>query len=583
MPDDVAMNRDFFVCLVALLLTACGSGAGDVPPSRAANPSPESASGTPAAAKSCVPGGGALQFSGSIGSADAKTYRVLPFMVMPGTGRVELSYGWTDKAGPPSTLLTTTTLDLGLWDQHGYRSAAGFRGWSGSRQGRIDQQQAPIFVQADVAERGYRPDVIAPGVWYADLGVGASSPQGADWVVNVKCKAAGGVTPADDPVDRTHVARSGAAWFNGDFHMHAYHSNPKAPDWDDFVAQARVAKLDFLMVTEYVTTQHWRTLGAVQRANPDLLIWPGREIITYFGHVTGHGETPHLSEYRHGFEDVRIGDIQKAVKADGALFQVNHPTSFPGPLFANFCRGCEFQLGDQIDWDQVDTLEILNGPVLATGSDIGAPSNQMQIENPFMTTALALWDQQLKAGHKITGVSGSDSKGVDAPAERARKGYGSSATAVYATELSRGAMTQAIKAGHAYVKTRGVASSPSLSFEAVMADGRRAIFGDTLNVGAGDSVTLRTTVTGGNGQLLSYYRNGEVQGGAVTLPGGVQLPSGLPLAVRAVPITSDPFTDEYVVTRNLADEGPLGTYWRIETRDAQTRTAIGNPIFLKAP
>ena len=26
MPDDVAMNRDFFVCLVALLLTACGSG-----------------------------------------------------------------------------------------------------------------------------------------------------------------------------------------------------------------------------------------------------------------------------------------------------------------------------------------------------------------------------------------------------------------------------------------------------------------------------------------------------------------------------------------------------------------------------
>jgi hypothetical protein len=554
---------------VASTLTACGAG------------SSSSSSAPSAAAQLCVPGGAALQFSGSATSSDAKTYRELPFKVAPGTGRVEMSYSWTDKAGPPSTPLTSTTFDLGLWDQHGYRRSEGFRGWSGSRQGRIDQQQAPIFVQADVAERGYLPGVIEPGVWYADLGVGAVSPQGADWLVKIECKSGGGTTPADDPVDKAHVARSGPAWFNGDFHMHAYHSNPKAPDWDGFIAQARTAKLDFLMVTEYVTTQHWRTLGAVQRANPDLLIWPGREVITYFGHVMGHGETPHVSEYRHGFEDIRIGDIQKAIKADGALFQVNHPTSFPGPVFANFCRGCEFQLGDQIDWDQVDTIEILNGPVLATADDLGVPITQLQIENPFMTTALALWDQQLKAGHKITGVSGTDSKGVDAVDQRARKGYGSSATSVYATELSRAALTAAIKAGHAYVKTRGVATSPSLQFEAITADSRHAIFGDTLAVGASDTVTLRTTVTGGMGQLLSYYRNGELSLVSTTLPGGVILPGGLPLPVRVVPITSDPFVDEYAVTRNTLDEGPLGTFWRVETRDLQTRTTLGNPIFLK--
>lgn len=559
--------------LFAALLSACG---GSAAPTSTVNP-------PPVADKTCTPGADPVQFSGSVGPADAKTYRMLPFNVAPGTGRIELSYGWTDKAGPPSTLLTSTTLDLGLWDSHGYRSAAGFRGWSGSRQGRIDQQQAPVFVQADSAERGYRPGPINPGVWYADLGVGASSPQGADWTVKVACKAAGGVTPADDPVDRSHVARSGPGWFMGDFHMHAYHSNPKAPDWDDFITQARAAKLDFLMVTEYVTTQHWRTLGAVQRANPDLLIWPGREVITYFGHVMGHGETPHVAEFRHGFEDVKIGDIQKAIKADGALFQVNHPTSFPGPVFANFCRGCEFQLGDQIDWDQVDTIEILNGPVRANGDDLGVPITQVEVENPFMTTALALWDHQLRAGHKITGVSGTDSKGVDAIADRPRKGYGSSATAVYASELSRAALTQAIQAGHAYVKTRGVAGSPTLQFEAITADGRHAIFGDTLSVGSGETVTLRTTVAGGMGQSLSYYRNGELSLVSATLPGGIILPDGLPLAVRTVPITSDPFVDEVAVTRNTATEGPLGTFWRVETRDLQTRTTLGNPIFLKAP
>ncbi|TXI09439.1 MAG: hypothetical protein E6Q76_05655 [Rhizobium sp.] len=542
----------------------------------AANPVP------PADAASCAPGAAPLQFTGSIGTGDVKTYRMLPFNVAPGTGRIEMTYGWTDKPGLPSTPLTATTLDLGLWDQHGYRNNAGFRGWSGSRQGRIDQKQGPVYVQADSAERGYRPGTIEPGVWYADLGVGASSPQGADWVVNVECKSAGGSTPKDDPVDKTHVARSGAAWYAGDMHMHAYHSNPHAPDWDGFITQARDAKLDFLMVTEYVTTQHWRTLGAVQRANPDLLIYPGREIITYSGHVMGHGETPHVSEFRHGFEDVKIGDVQKAVKADGALFQVNHPTSFPPPLFSNFCRGCYFELGDQIDWGEVDTMEILNGPVLATADDLGVPITQVEIENPFMTTALALWDQQLSAGNKITGVSGSDSKGVDDPADRARKGYGSSATMVYAASLSRSAIKAALQAGHAYVKTRGVASSPTLAFEANATDGQHGIFGDTLKVAANTAVTLRTTVTGGKGQLLSYYRNGEIQLG-VTLPANVPVPNGVPVAVRTVPITSDPFVDEYVVSRNLLNEGPLGTYWRVETRDLQTRTTLGNPIFLKAP
>ncbi len=537
------------------LLAACGSSSDSADtPAPGPGPAPE---------VNCAPGLPALEITGSATPADAKSYRELPFVVGAGTGRVELSYGWTDRSPLPSTPLTSTTLDLGLWDEHGYRSAVGFRGWSGSRQGRIDSGQAPVFVEAARAERGYRPGPIRAGTWYADLGIAAVGPGGADWIVKVECKAASGSTPADDPVDRRHVARNAAGWYHGDFHMHGYHSNANAPDDAGFVAQARAAQLDFLMVTEYVTGEHWRRLGAMQRANPDLLIWPGREIITYHGHANTHGETPGVLEYRHGFEDVTLGEIQRLAKLEGALFQVNHPTTFPGALFANFCRGCAFELEDAIDWAQVDTIELLTGPLITELGDLGLPLPlPLGIENPFMGTAIDLWERKLSEGYRITGVSGSDSKGVDAEDERERKGYGSSATAVYAPQLSRSALKSAIQAGHAYVRTRGVAHSPTLSFEASVADGQHGIFGDTLRVGESEKVTLRTTVTGGGGQTLRYFRNGRL--------------------FRSVAINADPFEHALEVTRQPGSEGPLGTFWRIETRDAQARTTIGNPVFLKA-
>ncbi len=538
-------------CLLAVLLIGCGSGG-------------ESGPVIPDDVPRCAPDLPALTFSGRATRAEAKTYRLQSFAVMPGTGRVEVAYGWTEAAGLPGTPLTSTTLDLGLWDARGYRSAQGFRGWSGSRQGRIDLGQPPVFVEPAQAERGYVAGAIPAGVWHAELGIAAVSTQGADWQLIVECKRASGAVAADDPVDATHVAREQAGWYHGDFHMHAYHSHARAPDWPGFIEQARAAKLDFLMVTEYVTGEHWRTLGAVQRAHPDLLIWPGREIITYFGHASTHGETPSTLEYRHGFEDVSLADVQRAAVADGALFQVNHPTSFPGALFENFCRGCEFTLGDEIDWHQVDTLEILNGPVMATAADLGIPLPAVQIENPFMRTAIRLWDQRLAEGYRITGVSGSDSKGVEPEGEeRRRRGYGASVTAVYAENLSRRALIDAIRAGRAYVRTRGVDHSPALEFLATTSDGRMAMFGERLSVAANETVRLKVTVTGGAGQRLYWYRNGQLAGSAR--------------------IDADPYTEVRDVQRDLRNEGDLGTMWRIETGDASSRTTLGNPVFLAPP
>lgn len=492
------------------------------------------------------PDGPEVVIRGTALPADEKTYLVLPFEVVAGTTRVEVDYEWSPlPPALPANPITQTVLDLGLWDEHGYRSPDGFRGWSGSR-------AKKIFVQADSAERAYRPGPVKPGIWFAELGLAAIGPTGADWKVTVRARSGPvGDPPAPDPVDPTHVARAEPGWYHGDFHMHAWHSNPKGPTPAEFVAFARTASLDFTPVTEYVVGHHWDQYGAVARDNPDLVIWPGREIVTYFGHVQSLGETPGFVEYRHGFEDVHIRDIQTEIRSRGALFQINHPTTFAGPLFQNFCRGCAWELGDEIDWKAVDTIEVLTGPVLVNPKEYGLPDVGMSTVNPFFRPAVDMWEDLLNRGHKITAVCGSDDKKGDK--------LGSCATAVFAEQLSRPALIAAVKAGRAYVRTRGVAGSPALEMVATTADGQRGIFGDTLTVADGGSAEVTVTVTLGGGQSLRIIRDGD--------------------DLATVPVAGDPFTHTFTAER-VAGSGPLGTWYRVETFDARSRTTIGNPIFL---
>jgi len=262
-------------------------------------------------------------------------------------------------------------------------------------------------------------------------------------------------------------------------------------------------------------------------------------VITYFGHAIVIGETPSVIDYRHGFKDVTLSDIQAKSVGDGALFGIAHPTLFPPPL-DDLCRGCYFELSDEIDWAKVDTVEILTGPMIVEN---GLP-------NPFVPTAIEFWEDRLEAGYKITAVSGSDDK--------LGPGLGSSATAVYADELSRAGLTDAIQAGHAYVRTLGVEDSPSLELVATSGD-RTGIFGDTLH---SDSAEVTVTVRGGDGQTIRIYRDGVLVG--------------------TVPIVGDDFTHTFTATRDQSS-GPLGTFYRIETFNGQVQTTIANPIFLDAP
>lgn len=539
--------------------------------------------GVPAPATPCGSVAAPATVSRTYSPDRARTYDYVAVEVPEGTTRIEVGYRWVDHAqqrglpaNPATDTLAPSVLDLGLWEG-GTTDDSGFRGWSGSRQGRLDKGQAPVWVAEADAERGYVPGPITPGPWFVEVGVAAVGPDGATVEVQVACRSDVGAGAAPvDPVDPDHVADPSPGWFHGDFHLHAFHSHPCGPAYTgppnacghpSMIAQARAAGLDIVPVTEYVTTRHWGELGPVQRANPDLLVWPGREIITYQGHAVTLNDTG-VAEYRHGHDGITLPQVQRRITDAGGLFGVAHPTIFPGPLFRGFCRGCELEVSG-LDWDRVDTIEVLTGPAMADLSDAHGsfPSTHghgLYAEQPFIPTAIDFWEDKLLSGHKIAPVSGSDSKGVDGAAQRNRKGYGSSATAVRADRLSVAAVSEAIRAGRVYVRARGVDESPELDLAVRSVDGAHTgTFGSVLPVAA---ALMDVQVRGAAGQVLRITRNGDV--------------------VASVPIAGADQTITVPIHRSPGEEragSRLGTFWRVDTVDARGVTTIGNAVFLAGP
>jgi len=479
-----------------------------------------------------------ITLTGTVDTSAAKTYLLEPFTVPEGTARVEVAYTWDPVAAG--------VIDLGVWDASGTSGRDAFRTWSGSRQARLDKSLAPEIISPDRNERTVVAGPIEPGTWHIELGI-AALDQALTWRVEIRCPAGAAAAPlAPDPVDPTHVARPDAGWYAGDFHLHAFHSSPGGPEPDKMVEFARAADLDIIPVTEYVTPAHWDRLGATQRANPDLLIWPGREVISYFGHMIVLSETPSNIEYRVGHDGVTIGDIQRSAAADGALVSLAHPTIYPPATFGSACRGCFYELLDDTDWAAADLIEIVTEGSIA---ELGGT----KIPNPFVRTAIELWERLLREGHRLVAVSGSDDK------QGAK--YGSTSTMVYANQLSRPAVDEALRRGHAYVKGLGK-ESPTLDLTATTTDGTTAMFGDTL---VADEATMKLTVTGAVGDTLTVRRNGT--------------------EVERVAVTSDPFVHETPIVR-VADEGTLGTFWGAEVLNttkapgAELPVNIANPVFL---
>jgi hypothetical protein len=444
---------------------------------------------------------------------------LLPFDVPEGIARLEISYSFSDDKPGGFLQQPGNVLDIGLFDPRGseFLSARGFRGWSGSA-------RRAFTLSADEATPGYLPGPILPGRWEIVLGLVRILPQGCDYRITIRL--VGGLASRHEAVSPPPwpVVNKRPGWYRGDLHCHTHHSDATG-SLADLAAAGRTQGLDFLAVTEHNTTSHLPHLPA--HSGGGLLLLPGIEITTERGHANAWG-----IERWHEFRcetPAQMAQVLADVRSTGALISVNHPKEF-GPPWTFGGEGT------------FDCLEVWQAPWFV-----------------FNDQSLGLWDRLLRAGHRITGVGGSD---VHQPAQGSEEDHlvvGQPCTWVYAEALSVPALLAGIQGGHVFISEAPSGPKLFLTAETEGSPRQRARMGDELRVPLGTNVHLSCVVEGARGCKLRIH---SAESSAT------------------VPIERDPHRHEWQAWIE-AD-----TFYRVEvlaepvSQDAGIR-ALSNPIYIR--
>ena len=480
---------------------------------------------------------------------------MVPFDVPPGTTSVRVKYCW-DRPEGPTPGGGGHTIDLGLWDA---RPAGGtwelrqFRGWGGSSHPDVtvtpqgfsreeEYLEAPRGHVPGRTTRGFLPGPIPPGEWAAELGVAAVVPADegdADNAVRWRLE----IELASDPSFATepyrparydrHRAARGPAWYAGDMHVHAEHSalgDATMREVFDYAFRPLSeggAGLDFITLSDYVTSSGWNEIGRYQQLHPGKLVIRSSEIITYTGHTNNHASASYV-DHRMGplYERRASGELRllrgprtarelfHAVRRRHGFTQINHPTIFPSsdPSLRRLCRGCPWDFDvAATDYSLVDAIEIQTGPA-AFGDQ----------PNPFTLTAIEFWEAALARGHRIAAVGVSDSHRAGRTSNPTQTPIGQATTMVYARDLSERGIRDAVRGGHTYVKLLGN-DGPDLRFEARSGSGERAIMGDVLPA---TSATFTARVFGlaadAPEHTLSLLKDGEEIAALPVRPPGLE-------------------------------------------------------------
>lgn len=482
-----------------------------------------------------------LVLQGTVTGQDLHTYRLLPFDVPPGTTRLSVDFHYT-------TQEARTAIDLGILGPDGFRGQDGFRGWSGGN-------KHHFTLGLTDATPSYLPGPITAGRWTLLLGIPGIRPSThADYTAEVRFERNVSAGP---------VLREQAGWYRGDLHSHSAHSDGaclshrgvRVPCPVFLTAQtARERGLDFIALTEHNTVSHADALTELQPYFDDLLLLPGREITTFQGHANLFGTVAPV-DFRVGGEvpgwQTLLGEISRL----HGLLSINHPIRPSG----EDCMGCGWTPADDIDYTQIQAVEVVNG------LDADTPGSGV----PF-------WEHLLNQGYHLTGIGGSDSHDATKPAlhasdlrtpghepslqalSQASGALAVPTTVVYATALSQPAILAGIASGRVFIDVGGC-DGCILDLTARTTHDT-AHMGETLKVRRGTPVHLDATLIGGSGEV-ELILDGQ------KLPWNGRLQK-----------------DE--ASQSLAHtwRATQGAHWvRLTVRDADGHTLlIGNPIYFQA-
>ncbi|MEW6167470.1 MAG: CehA/McbA family metallohydrolase [Pseudomonadota bacterium] len=505
--------------LAAMLLAACGDdGSG----------SPDGGSGAP------PPEPTVLSFSVPVGSGGDLVY--VPFEVPEGVQRIEARYleGTPDNIG------------IGVFDAKGSDFlGTGFRGIAGT-------ERREFFIAGDEATLGFIPGPILPGPWqlvmpnYYALGT-------AQIEVTLHYGEAA-PTPQRQAVPEQLIVEGG--WYRGDLHVHTEHSSDAFASGKALLpaAMAERAKnrgLDFIALTDHnVSTQNDR----LPEAQPEnFLLLAGNEVTTWIGgpgHLIVAGlDAGEFIDWRFrpvrgvwgkpvsswGENEQPIQMLLDYTRSRGLYTSAAHPYVAPG-------FGSNWGFFGDSDADPAalpDALEVWNGDFFLSGG----------------TAALIRWDIELARGRRVCGNGGSDLHGIDSGAE-----VGAPTTVVYARELSRAGIVEALQACRGYLTAQP--DGPALLLTATGADGSEVMMGEWLSSATGERAQAKVRVLGGEGTRLMLTRGSL----------------GVPLLSTTVASADETFTTEIDIRRQDAVRAEL---WpdALSAPLGLNPIALSNPIF----
>ena len=454
------------------------------------------AASAPAAAATLPARAPDLRLEGVVTGADHEKYRRIPFDLPRGVERLVVAFEQDGKE-------QRTVIDLGIEDRHGLRGASG-------------GNKAVFTLSASDATPSYVPGPLDAGRWHLMLGIpNARADSKAKWQARLWFLrgAEAQIAPAGA------VKSRGPAWYRGDMHLHSAHSDGSCDSQGGArvpcplfrtLEAASARGLDFVMLTEHNTTSHHAPIVEMQPYFDTMLLIPGREITTFYGHFNIFGVTAPIDYRVQPGGPVTFNAIADQVHALGGLVAINHPSLPSGEA----CMGCGWTMPDA-DLDRADLIEAINGSSI-TGSDNNP-------DGPY--SGVAFWRRHGAAAGKAP-IGGSDNHD---PGRMGGLGaIGRPVTVVFADGLATADILAGLRNGRSFVDLTG---SPDAMLDlSICSASVCSVMGESRTLKSGDVHRLRVTASIPGAvriRVVDAIGNGDLSTGepgdmdrALTLPKG---------------------------------------------------------------
>jgi hypothetical protein len=417
-----------------------------------------------------------IVLKGDVTGAQNKTYFEIPFTVPAGTHRVSVDFQYTGKD-------ERATLDLGVADPER------FRGESGGNKNHFTISETD-------ATPSYLPGTIPAGQWRLLIAVPNMRPQTiAHYQAEIRFNSRD-----EDASFAAHPLATGTRWYRGDLHMHTAHSDGSCSSQSGrmvpcpvfLYAQTAAARgLDFIAITDHNADSQNDALRELQPYFDHVLLIPGREMTTFYGHFNVFGLTQFV-DYRVAPGGVDLNTLLRNVASMGGIASVSHAEA-PG---GEACMGCRFEPPAGTDMGLFTAVEVING-------------------GQIMFSSAKFWDAQLREGHRLAAIGGSDSHNATNPPGPPGS-IGWPTTVVEADELSVAAILKGIRAGRTFVDLTA-SHDKQLDFEAESGSAR-AHMGETLHMTTGASIRVRVHIVSCAGSVARLLLDGEEIATAPPMP-----------------------------------------------------------------